>query len=102
MKHAYENWAFITSDTEILETITEMPINTKDDLPQLHVMPLLLGKTDSKFIDKEIDSQIKKRVIAKSQHEKGEFVSPIIVRSKSDGSFKLILNLKKLNDHVDY
>ena len=56
----------------------------------------------SKFIDKEIDSQIKKRVIAKSQYEKGEFVSPIIVRSKSDGGFKLILNLKKLNDCVDY
>ena len=45
VKHAYENWAFITSDTQILATITEMPININDDLPQLHVMPLLLGKT---------------------------------------------------------
>ena len=87
MKHAYENWALITSDKEVLEKITGMPINIKHDLPQSLVMSLPLGKTESEFIDKEKDSLLKKRVIVKSHHETGEFISPISVTSKSDGGF---------------
>ena len=87
VKHAYENWAFITSDKEVLKTITGMPINIKHDLPQSLVMSLPLGKTESEFIDKEKDSLLKKRVIVKSHHETGEFISPISVTSKSDGGF---------------
>ena len=102
MKHAYENWALITSDKEVLKTITGMPINIKHDLPQSLVMSLPLGKTESEFIDKEIDSLLKKRVIVRSGQETGEFISPIFVTSKSDGGFRLILNFKKLNEHVDY
>ena len=31
-----------------------------------------------------------------------EFISPIFLTPKSDGSFRLILNLKKLNDFMPY
>ena len=102
MKHAYENWALTTLDKEVLETIKGMPINIKHDLLQPHVMPLTLGKAELEFIDQEIDSLLKMRFIIKSHHETGEFISPIFVRSKSDGGFRLILNLKRLNEHVDY
>ena len=40
--------------------------------------------------------------IVPSSHEPGEFISPIFVRPKDDGSFRLILNLKKLNEHTEY
>ena len=82
-----ENWAIITWNTQVLATITRMPINIKHDSPQSLVMPLPLGKTESEFIDKEIDSLLKKRVIVKSDQETGEFISPIFVTSKSDGGF---------------
>lgn len=65
-------------------------------------MRLPLGKTESEFIDKEIDSLIKKGVTVKINHETVKFISPIFVRNKSCGCFRLVLNLKKLNKHVKY
>ena len=35
-----------------------------------------------------------------SQHEDGEYISPIFIRKKKDGSLRLILNLKVLNSHI--
>ena len=34
-------------------------------------------------------------------HEEGEFISPIFVTPKSDGGYRLILNLKSLNEYID-
>ena len=36
-----------------------------------------------------------------SYHEEGEFISPIFVTPKSDGGYRLILNLKSLNEYID-
>ena len=35
-------------------------------------------------------------------HEKTEFISPIFLRSKSDGTSILILNLNNLNEFLEY
>ena len=53
-------------------------------------------------IDIEIDKLLVKGVITPSSHEKGEYVSPIFTRAKKDGSFRVILNLKRLNTRVQY
>ena len=45
----------------------------------------------------ETDSLLKKRVIVKGHHNRGEFISLIFVRNTFDGGFRLIVNLKKLN-----
>ena len=39
--------------------------------------------------------------IVKSIHETGEILSHIFIRPKPDGSYRLILNLSRLNEHVD-
>ena len=36
-----------------------------------------------------------------SYHEEGEFISPIFVTPKSDGGYRLILNLKSLNEYIE-
>ena len=54
------------------------------------------------FIQTEIEKLISLGVIVESNHEKGEVVSPIFVREKSDGSYRIILNLKKFNEFVTY
>ena len=36
------------------------------------------------------------------QDEPGEFISSIFVRPKKDGTNRMILNLKDLNQHVQY
>ena len=52
----------------------------------------------------EIDLQrlLDKGIIIPSEHETCEFIFIIFVRPKADGSFRLIFNLKRLNEHVVY
>ena len=49
----------------------------------------------------QIQNLLKKGVIRNSSHEPGAFISQIFLR-KSDGGYRLILNLKKPNESVEY
>ena len=60
------------------------------------------SKTERELIDMEIQRLLLKGVIAHSVHEEGEFISSIFVRPKKDGSYRMILNLKSLNQYVEY
>ena len=53
-------------------------------------------------ISTEIEKLLQKGVIVAIRHEKGEFISPIFITPKKDSFFRLILNLKRLNAHVEY
>ena len=50
----------------------------------------------------EINKLVGKGVIEYTELEKEEFISPIFFCSKSDGSSRLILNLKTLNEFLEY
>ena len=50
----------------------------------------------------EINKLIGKGVIEYTEHEKEEFILPMFFLSKSDGSSRLILNLKTLNEFYEY
>ena len=41
-----------------------------------------------------------KGVIKETHQENGEFLSPIFVTPKKDGSYRLVLNLKDLNKYI--
>ena len=53
-------------------------------------------------IDLEISKMLHLGVIEYTHSEEGEFVSNIFARPKKDGSVRVILNLTKLNDFVEY
>ena len=50
----------------------------------------------------KVNNLIGKSVIEYTEHEKGEFISPILFCSKSDGKSRLILNLKTFNEFLEY
>lgn len=50
----------------------------------------------------EIHKLLQKGVIKELQNEHGEFISPIFLRPKLDGSYRTILNLKTFNEFVEY
>ena len=55
-----------------------------------------------KIVNLEIDKLLKKGVMKVREHENGEFISPIFVTSKKDVGYCLILNLKDLNEDVEF
>ena len=60
------------------------------------------SKKENQFINEELSILLANSVIKKCDHEPGEYISPIFLTPKSDGSFRLILNLKKLNEYMPY
>ena len=59
-------------------------------------------RQEQEVIDVEIDKLLIKAVISETSHCRGEYISTIFVRPKKDGGNRLILNLKSLNEHVEY
>ena len=97
LRNHLKEWEKLTSDPEVLQTISGMPIILLGDLPESQLFQYSLGKEEAHFVEQEIANLCKKGVIVKSSHEFGEVISPIFVIPKSDGGFRFILNLKRLN-----
>ena len=104
LKHYSKNWASYTSDKYILEAISGMRINFFDGKPYQSHVPheLSLSGTEKQAISSEIDRLIKIGVVVHSDHENNQYVSTIFARQKKDGKHRMILNLSKLNDYVEY
>ena len=96
-------WHEITSDPEVLETVTGQYIEF--DMLPMQVKPLTqtkLSKIETESVDLEITQLLKRGVIQPCQNEAGEFISPVFTRPKKDGSFRMILNLKLFNANVTH
>ena len=65
-----------------------------------NVIPVFFQK-EQICVRTERQNHRQKGVIKFCEHEFGEYISPIFLRPKSDGSYRLILNLKELNSHLE-
>ena len=54
------------------------------------------------ILDREVDKLWQKGVIRHAVHTPGEFLSNIFLRPKPNGDFRLILDLTKFNEFVEY
>ena len=61
-----------------------------------------INSQQQEAIDLEIDKLLKKGVMKVCEHENREFISPIFVTPKKDLGYRLILNLKDLNEDVEF
>ena len=88
----------ITLDQENLSTVSRLPLDFSEEIDcKSSVIPSKFSTKEGIFLSVEIKNRIKE-----SQHEEGEYISPIFLTHKFDGSFRVILNLKKLNDYMPY
>ena len=88
-------WQEITSDPEVLETVTGQYIEVATlPVQENPLMQTKLSEVQTESVDLEIIQLLRKGVIQPCQLEAGEFISPIFTRPKKDGSFRMILNLK--------
>ena len=66
------------------------------------VTPSKFSPEEEMLLSAEIKSLLCKNVIQEYHHEEGEYISPTFLTLKYHGSFRMILNLKKLNEHMPY
>lgn len=99
----YDRWTEITSDRKILNII-----KNGYELEFMSDPCKLCSRKEIKFSDQEktIISDLimklrDKGVVKHAKHEQGEIISNIFIRPKSDGTYRLILNLSRLNDHME-
>ena len=96
-------WEELTSDPEILQIVQGDIINFSSDPPERQVVRKCnVSQETETSMDKEITNMLQTRIIALTSHEEGEFLSPIFPVPKPEGKLRIILNLKKLNEYVEY
>ena len=98
-----QQWKIITSDQNILQTVRGGKIEFMYAAPTNYLCPRNYIPLENHIqICLEIASLVDKKVVIETNHEVGEFISPIFSVPKKDNQVRLILNLKLLNEHVIY
>ncbi|CAB4013926.1 Hypothetical predicted protein, partial [Paramuricea clavata] len=68
----------------------------------VEIEELTVSSSEKCIVDNEITKLLMKGLIEPTNQESGEFISTIFLRPKKDGTFRVILNLKRLNEFVEY
>ena len=103
LRYFSKNWYKYTQDSYILDIISnglkldlmEMPIQN-----QYSIHPL--AKNETEIVSSEIQKLLNKKVLVHTKPEIGQFVSGVFTRDKKDGNKRMILNLKRFNNFINY
>ncbi len=105
LQHFSEQWASITSDKEILQTISGAVIAFENGISPTQVevkRNYRFNTTEDELITTEINSLLDNGVLEVTEHSDDEYVSNIFLRKKKNGKYRMILNLKDLNQQIEY
>lgn len=105
LKHFECAWKQYTSDPHIISLIKGAKIEFDCPLAELSVLSRSqpsLSAQECEIINREIEKLIAKKVISTCEHVHDEVLSSVFTRQKKDGSHRMILNLKGLNEQVSY
>ena len=80
----------------------KIPIEDHENIENIKVKKNQVKSHEIDALDHEIEKLIGLGVIEKSEHEDHEVISPVFLREKSDGTYRMILNLKEFNESVEY
>lgn len=104
MVHFIENWKLITSDQTILSFVSGYSIEFDSNPFQTFIpVPIKFNESETETIDNEISDLFKKGIIEHATSDNDdEYISNIFLRPKKNGKFRVILNLKHLNNFIEY
>jgi hypothetical protein len=98
-----DNWKNITSDPYIHDIVENCHIEfDMQPPPENMAKQLKFSKSEKQKMDLEIKNLLNNGVIENSEMETEQFVGHVFCRNKKDGSVRIILNLKPLNQFVTY
>lgn len=97
------NWQTLTSDQTILNIVRGFKLDLMS-FPKQSVWPkhLLSNRNEIKTATILLQELLHKQVIEETTSHPNGFMSNIFLREKKTGSHRVILNLKPLNEHVQY
>ena len=101
LRHFISNWEVLTSDKEIMSIVKYgLTINKIKDIEPRPPHQYGMSPKETEGIQAQIGHMLRKGVIAHTTVEDHDYFSPIFAREKSNGEFRIILNLKQLNKSV--
>ena len=103
LKCFLSEWKLITTDPKILDMVQHCHLEFTE-LPSQHynLPPVGFNTRGAKIIDDEIKTLLNKGVIEEAQPSQHQVISSIFLRKKKNGSYRMILNLKGLNEFIEY
>ena len=66
------------------------------------IRPTVLNTEAEAALEQQIQDFLSRDILVESHHESTEFISPVFLREKKNGTFRMILNLKELNRFIVY
>ena len=101
--NCFEKWANITQDQFVLNIVQFGLTMEFAEVPLCQFVPSLkFSPGETEIIDSEISKLLSKGVIVKTTREPNDYVSSIFTRTKKDGSYRMILNLKTFNEFLKF
>ena len=98
-----ENWRKITQDENVLDIVQHCYIEFCGEPPVRSLCKTNNFTQEQEYIiDSEIQKLLNMKVIKEVKHESGEFISPIFLVGKKNDEYRMILNLKELNQSIVY
>ena len=95
-------WKDLTSDRDVLSIVKGLRMEFfRSPFQSFEPNEYKLTSDELNFVRNELDKLLKKQVIEKVHDEVGQFLSNIFLVDKKDGSYRMILNLSRLNDSID-
>ena len=87
-----------------MQIVSDCCIQFIDDVPYNSEVPkeLPFSNNERSIIDKKIREMLNSGIISQTKHSRYEFISKIFIRPKRSGGHRLILDLSKLNDYIQY
>lgn len=102
LQYFIAEWELLTSDKQVLDTVRGCPIEFTNRPQQVFMRETKLNVKESLVLDEEIHKLLIKGVIEQAEHCAGDFISTVFLRPKCNGTYRMILNLKSLNESVEY
>ena len=96
-------WEQITSDRGLLNIVKygySLEFET-DPCWKCNRGEIRFNEAEQKIIDELLQKFYRKNIIEEAAHEEGEVISNIFIRPKTDGTYRLILNLSNLNNTLN-
>ena len=98
IRFSLDIWETLTSDRTILGYVKGVSVPFEIDGVVKSKSEIRFSEGENILVKNEITNLLKKRIISKVKGDFGDsIVSNVFLRPKSDGTFRMILNLKNFN-----